>query len=326
MDYSLVSPAVRGVREHWYGVPFITYQAKVLPLTTEAVFKRPWAVLAPYLATQIATSYSLNRHGITEEDWGQMQVAMGNEMAGSRALLLAPYKDDNGNYQVSNLEYGLPWEFWIEAGENLMHGDLASLRNNMGVAPLFAAMSAVYTGVLPTKDGGYIEIYNSMTEPEEKATALFEFLWDMSLPNTFGPRGPIANLLESDKSPFKPETTLGQDLSRFSAYTFKPITDVGLASAYRIVKGKLHQLGKEKYKRERASIKRSGMTNEVFVETDEYKDIQLTYALKQLEVYKEHLGPTVIGRDKDNKIITVADTLDAKQEELIEIYKNLKVE
>jgi len=325
MDYSLVSPAVRGLREHFIGVPFITYQAKILPLATEAATKRPWTVLMPYLLTQMATNHSLNKLDINEEEFGEMQVAMGTEMANSKALLVLPFKDSKGRVQVTNMEYGLPWEFWVEFGENAINGDITQLRNNMGVAPIFTAMAAAYTGTIPTQDGGYIELWNSQSTPAEKSEALMTFLWDMSLPSTFGPRGPIANLIEGTTQVGKPETTLGQDLSRFSAYTIKPITDEGYQRAVKIANAKLSALGKEYALKEKKLIKKSKMTGEVFVETEEYKELMRDKQIKITEIYKKHYGPLVIGRWKDGSIKTVESVMDSTQEELIEIFKKIEV-
>jgi len=325
MDYSLVSPVVRGLREHFYGVPFVTYQSKVLPLATEAALKRPWTLLMPYLLTELGTQYSLNKFDIDEKSWGEAQMAMGTEMANSKALLLAPFKDEKGRLQVINMEYGLPWEFWVEFGENAINGDLPQLRNNMGVAPIFTAMSAMYTGTIPTQDGGYIELYNSQSTPEEKNRALTNFLWDMSLPSTFGPRGPIANLIEGTTELGKPETTLGQDLSRFTAYTFKPITDEGMQRADKIARAKLSALGKEYALKQNKLIKKSKMTGEVFVETEEYKDLIRDMNVKQMEIYKKHYGPLVIGKWKDGSLKTVESVMDSTQEELIEIFKKIEI-
>tara|TARA_Y100001963_G_scaffold102910_1_gene141647 strand:- start:432 stop:5744 length:5313 start_codon:yes stop_codon:yes gene_type:complete len=325
MDYSLVSPAVRELREHFFGVPFITYQAKILPLATEAAIKRPWTLLMPYLLTQMTTNHSLNKLDINEEEFGEMQVAMGTEMANSKALLVLPFKDSKGRVQVTNMEYGLPWEFWVEFGENAINGDITQLRNNMGVAPIFTAMAAAYTGTIPTQDGGYIELWNSQSTPAEKSEALMNFLWDMSLPSTFGPRGPIANLIEGTTQVGKPETTLGQDLSRFSAYTIKPITDEGYQRAVKIANAKLSALGKEYALKEKKLIKKSKMTGEVFVETEEYKELMRDKQIKITEIYKKHYGPLVIGRWKDGSLKTVESVMDSTQEELIEIFKKIEV-
>jgi hypothetical protein len=326
MDYSLVSPVVRSLREHFFGVPFITYQAKILPLVTEAAYKRPWTLLMPYLLTELGTNYSLNKLDIDEEGFGELQVAMGNKMASSKALLVLPFKDSKGRVQVTNLEYGLPWEFWIEFGENAINGDIAQLRNNMGVTPIFTALSAVHTGTIPTQDGGYIELYNSQSTSGEKAKALFTFLWDMSLPSTFGPRGAIANILSDETELGKPETTIGQDISRFLPYTFKPITDEGYERAVKISNAKLSALGKEYAIKENRLRKKSKVTGEIFIETEEYKDLMLEKQIKIMDIRKKHMGPLVIGRHKDGSIKTVESVMDSTQEALIEMFKEINIE
>ena len=326
MDYSLVSPVVRGLREHFVGVPFITYQAKILPLVTEAAVKRPWTLLMPYLLTELGTNYSLNKLDIDEEGYGELQVAMGDRMASSKALLILPFKDSKGRVQVTNLEYGLPWEFWIEFGENAINGDIAQLRNNMGVTPIFTALSALHTGTIPTQDGGYIELWNSQSTGKEKAEGLFTFLWDMSLPSTFGPRGAIANILSDETELGKPETTLGQDISRFTAYTFKPITDEGYQRALKISNAKLSALGKEYAIKENRLRKKSKVTGEIFIETEEYKDLMLEKQIKIMDIRKKHMGPLVIGRHKDGSIKTVESVMDSTQEALIEMFKEINIE
>ena len=326
MDYSLVSPVVRGLREHFVGVPFITYQAKILPLVTEAAYKRPWTLLMPYLLTELGTNYSLNKLDIDEEGYGELQVAMGDRMASSKALLVLPFKDSKGRVQVTNLEYGLPWEFWIEFGENAINGDIAQLRNNMGMTPIFTALSALHTGTIPTQDGGYIELWNSQSTGKEKAEGLFTFLWDMSLPSTFGPRGAIANILSDETELGKPETTIGQDISKFTAYTFKPVTDEGYERALKISNAKLSALGKEYAIKENRLKKKSKVTGEIFIETEEFKDLMLEKQIKIMDVYKKHFGPLVIGKDEDGKVIKVKDMMELNQEELIEKFKLINIE
>jgi hypothetical protein len=326
MDYSLVSPVVRTLREHFFGVPFITYQAKILPLVTEAAYKRPWTLLMPYLLTELGTNYSLNKLDIDEEGFGELQVAMGNKMASSKALLVLPFKDSKGRVQVTNLEYGLPWEFWIEFGENAINGDITQLRNNMGVTPLFTALSAVHTGTIPTQDGGYIELWNSQSTNQEKAQAILTFLWDMSLPSTFGPRGAIANILSDETELGKPETTIGQDISRFLPYTFKPITDEGYQRAIKISNAKLSALGKEYAIKENKLRKKSKVTGEIFIETEEYKDLMLEKQIKIMDIRKKHMGPLVIGRHKDGSLKTVESVMDSTQEALIEMFKEINIE
>ena len=85
-------------------------------------------------------------------------------------------------------------------------------------------------------------------------------------------------------------------------------------------------LGKEYAIKENKLRKKSKVTGEIFIETEEYKDLMLEKQIKIMDIRKKHMGPLVIGRHKDGSLKTVESVMDSTQEALIEMFKEINIE
>ena len=321
MDYSLVSPMTRVLREKWWGIPFITYQQKILPLIAEAAWKRPWTLLAPTIIATGQTMNMMKKGELTEKEHAMNLVALGEGWGDSSTLLYLPMKDEKGRMQMVNLEYALPWSFWHEAVNNFHSGDIAQLRNNMGLTPTVALLSALYTGVIPTMDGGYIEIWDENSTITEKSIAMTELAWNTAMPSMLGTRGAIANIFK-DKAVGEIETTDIQDWSKFSGFTIKPIdVPLGYDKAMRIHEYHLRKLSMQKSSALKKLPKRRDGT--IILESEEALAIEKKYTNKQMESYKKHFGPLITtATDENGDALTLGDLMELTQERLVELLKN----
>ena len=327
MDYSLVSPMTRVLREKWWGVPFITYQQKILPLIAEAAWERPWRLLVPWAVTEAMTQRMLSESDINEEEWGLWQVAMGEKYADSNALLLLPtFKDgkmkldEHGRPQIINLEYALPWSFWHEASQNFLAGDLPKLRANMGTTPLAVAMTVLQTGVMPTMDGGAITIWDENDTPWEKAKGYIEFVYNMAMPSMLGTYGAVANMFR-DKTLHEIQTTTIQDWSKFSGFTIKPIdAPKGFRRASKEFSRRITDIG---IKQSVALKKLPKLKNgKIDYDSEAVQAIVEKYLNKTINIYREVIGPLESNRqDETGRYMKMSDFMDLTDEALQEHLK-----
>ena len=294
MDYSLVSPQVKSLRENALFAPFITYQTKIAPLIIDALNPKtdsnPIALIAPYLVAQAVTDYSFGLFDIKDEqEQERVMLEMGKSIVNSNAPMVLPYKDEQGRPQAINLEYGLPHEGIVNITKNFVDGNMSGVVNGMGLTPTSMLLSALYTGTIPTQDGGHIEIWNSSTPIGERNQKFLEYAYDVIVPGILSTRGPIANIL-SDKSIKDVQETLSQELSRFSAYTLKPADERNLINANRAFEAKMRQISLDADRKFKEGIKISKLTSEVYIDTDEYFEIQRSKARKILKLHTEIYG------------------------------------
>ncbi len=192
MDYSRVSPTVRHLREHLLGIPFITYQSKILPLLLETMKNRPW-IFAKYIAApMIMTSASLLDQDISDGDWDSMKRSLSRRVRDG-VYALIPGRDEKGRMTLINLEYFFPWGNWIEVTKNLREMEGFEALSNMGQNPALLLVAAFMTGVEP---GTGREIYSPLDTPAQKALSSMEFLWNLATPGWMASYGAGAKTIK----------------------------------------------------------------------------------------------------------------------------------
>lgn len=294
MDYSLVSPTVKGLRENAFFAPFITYQTKIAPLIIDAINPKtdsnPIALIAPYIVAQAITDYSFNKFNIKDESEQELlKLAMGRQIVESNAPIILPYKDEQGRPQAINLEYGLPHEGVLNMTKNFVDGNMSGVVNALGLTPGAMLLSALYTGTIPTQDGGHIEIWNSSTPIAERNKQFLEFAGDVILPGFLSSNGPLMNLLK-DASITDVQQTLSQELSKFTAYTLKPVDEKNLMKANSAFEAKLRQISLDANRKMKKAVRVSKITGENYIDTEEYFNIQKQLGIKILKTHSEIYG------------------------------------
>ena len=321
MDYSLVSPTVKGLRENAFFAPFITYQTKIAPLIIDALNPKtdsnPIALIAPYIVAQAITDYSFNKFDIKDErEQELLKLQMGKSIVESNAPIILPYKDEQGRPQAINLEYGLPHEGVVNMTKNFVDGNASGVVNALGLTPTAMLLSALYTGTIPTQDGGHIEIWNSSTPQGERNKNFLRYASDVILPGFLSSNGPLVNIL-SDASVTNVQQTLSQELSKFTAYTLKPADEKNLMKANSAFEAKLRQISLDANKKFKKAVKISKITGENYIDTEEYFEIQKQQGIKILKLHSEIYGNLKFKTSKG--LMTMKELMDVSVDRLEEL-------
>ncbi len=321
MDYSLVSPTVKGLRENAFFAPFITYQTKIAPLIVDALNPKtdsnPIALIAPYIVAQAITDYSFNKFDIKDErEQELLKLQMGRSIVESNAPMILPYKDEQGRPQAINLEYGLPHEGVVNMTKNFIDGNASGVVNALGLTPTAMLLSALYTGTIPTQDGGHIEIWNSSTPQGERNINFLKYASDVILPGFLSSNGPLMNII-SDASITNVQQTLGQELSKFTAYTLKPADEKNLMKANSAFEAKLRQISLDADRKFKKAVKISKITGEAYIDTDEYFEIQKQQEIKVLKLHSEIYGNLKF--ETSEGLMTIKELMDVSIDRLEEL-------
>jgi len=281
MDYSLVSPAVRAMRENWFGMPFITYQTKIAPLMIEAARERPHVYATLFGLPAAASAVALASMDIEKEEWDTLKLSIGDHiMQGSFVVL--PFKDDKGRVQVYPIDYMYPFDFWAEIGLNLLEGDVGDAGSRLfGQNPAFAISVALQTGKLPTPSGEYIDIYSPLDDGQLKAEKFFGFLYNLMTPGFLAKGGAVDKTAEAlgvakKEGIYGTDLTVLQAASRFAGLNITPADKMTLVRRNNSLRYKMRKLdaGLNRELKNAASREAS---------EDELNDIAERYADKMAE-------------------------------------------
>ena len=281
MDYSLVSPAVRAMRENWFGMPFITYQTKIAPLMIEAARERPHVYATLFGLPAAASAVALASMDIEKEEWDTLKLSIGDHiMQGSFVVL--PFKDDKGRVQVYPIDYMYPFDFWAEIGLNLLEGDVGGATSRLfGQNPAFAISVALQTGKLPTPSGEYIDIYSPLDDGQLKAEKFFGFLYNLMTPGFLAKGGAVDKTAEAlgvakKEGIYGTDLTVLQAASRFAGLNITPADKMTLVRRNNSLRYKMRKLdaGLNRELKNAASREAS---------EDELNDIAERYADKMAE-------------------------------------------
>jgi hypothetical protein len=182
MDYSLVSPGVRFMREGVFGVPFFTYQSKILPLAIESLRRNPLTIGKYPVIFGAMVAGAMQQADISDDDWAKMKTqAKDHVLKGS--FMMVPIEDANGNYNLVSLDYFLPWGNWQEMGFNMFRGEHGEAFASMyGQNPIFVARVALVTGMLPLPNGEYVEIYSALDSEKDRLGKYLKFIYNLMVP------------------------------------------------------------------------------------------------------------------------------------------------
>jgi hypothetical protein len=223
-DYSLVSKEFRYARNAPVGSPFITFTAKVLPLLVDVALHHPqrflpWVGLflsAPYLVAMMVGADD-------GEDIDKLYLTMQKYMQERGHVMILPWRDSDGRWQVVDLGYFMPWSFYTDmvplSGRTVrrtFEGDLAAAKQSiaddwsntnvmarmMGLigGPIPDALVALKTGRDPFTGR---EIMPAGGTEVQKFVAALNYVSDMMLPPMMSSRGfinanPVSLALEPE--------------------------------------------------------------------------------------------------------------------------------
>lgn len=195
LDYSLVHPGIRYLRNIPLGIPFITYMTKMLPRLLEAAIKRPWQY-TPYVAIAWGLPYWIaGMLDIDDDDYEKIKKAMPEWIANKQHVYILPVRDKHGRWQALDLGYYFPWTQWTTMSEGvydiLSGGNVkdASAKIGQGVSvggPLSDLIAAWKTGIDPFTQRKIVDEY---AEPSEQLAQRLAYLYHMAMPPWLTNRG-----------------------------------------------------------------------------------------------------------------------------------------
>lgn len=190
-DYSLVQKSVRYARNAPIGIPFLTYQLKILPRLIEVAALHPqrflpWVGL--FVGFPMMTAAML---GVDKDDLDKLKKAMPQWLQEKGHALILPFKDDEGRWQVVDLGYFMPWSAWLQVGSQVTTGELGKAVQSAGIfgGPITDIIIAIKTGKDPFTGK---DIFAKGDPPERQLAALINYMWGMAMPPIVTDRGLVS--------------------------------------------------------------------------------------------------------------------------------------
>ena len=175
-DYSLVPPRIRQVRQSPFGVPFLTFQYKVLPFLIDTFIRHPERYVkymaVPYLA---AAAWKKQNQDMTEEDLETLKETLPKYLRDGGNALVLPSKDDEGRWQFYDYSYVMPWGFYTGIGNKLASGELGEATDDVvGLlgGPGLTIATSLTTNIDPFTNR---KIVDPAGKPVDKAADILNF-------------------------------------------------------------------------------------------------------------------------------------------------------
>lgn len=182
-DYSLVPSTLKELRQNPFGLPFATFQYKVLPFLLETFIRHPERYIkymaVPYLA---AAAWKKENENMTNEDLKSLKITLPKYLRDGGNALVLPYKDDEGRWQFYDYSYTMPWGFYTGIGNKIASGEYGEAKDDLiGLwgGPGLNAVAALTTNVDPFTNR---EIVNTAASPAEQAESLLHYTWRQVAP------------------------------------------------------------------------------------------------------------------------------------------------
>lgn len=109
-NYGKVSPFIKTLRQMPLGSPFATFSAKVLPRIAETAITEPWRIAKYQILFNSIENETKQKYGLSDRDLTRLKSS------NPGYAIVLPVKDANGQFQVMDLSYLLPWGNVTEQG------------------------------------------------------------------------------------------------------------------------------------------------------------------------------------------------------------------
>lgn len=216
-DYSLVPTAIKDMRRHALGIPFITYYYKVLPNLLESAIRYPekWA---KYLAIPTAAAaYVASTKDVTIEDVNNLEQTMPKFIRDQQSAFILPYKDENDKWQVFDFSYFLPWSMFSGIITDAAEGEISEALRQTGAlgGPIPQAITAWTTNIDPFTQR---EISDDRDPPWKQLQDKLNYGYRIAAPTwltDIGFRGKLLEAINKDVNKYgDPKITKTQALMR----------------------------------------------------------------------------------------------------------------
>jgi hypothetical protein len=294
-DYSLLTPSMRYLRNSPIGIPFLTFNMKVLPRLWEVArtdtFRYAPFILLPMAIAELSKQYL----DLDDEEWEKLRNDLPNWMREKHNMFIFPFRDEDGKFYPLDFSYFLPFTPWLQVaediGQGLATGDvtkMGEIANDFGLfgGPLPSIITAIKGGTDPfTKR----KIYEDSDPNNIKLAKILGYTYQMAMPTwltgmgTFGPfpyprYGHLWRALGNERDTgSKPEVWTA--LAKLGGLNFYP-TDVRQSRIKNI-----------KYYKSRITGLKRDMSREFKsrIYTDAEKQERLAYYQKRIREYQEEL-------------------------------------
>ena len=189
-DYSLVPRSVQYLRNAPLGAPFITFMYKALGQLAKTAVKHP-VRFAPYAAVPyLLLELIKNAYDVDDDDIEKLRQAAPSWMRERGSMLLLPYKDSLGRWQMIDMGYLVPWGAFGDLAAAAREGKGAKEALNMLVfgGPVTDVAAAIETNVDPFTGR---EIVNPADPPQAKLEAMMLYAWNLAMPGFLTQNGAI---------------------------------------------------------------------------------------------------------------------------------------
>ncbi len=189
-DYSLVSPSVRYLRNAPLGMPFVTFQTKVLPALARTARHHPLR-FAPYVAIPyILTAWLAGQEDVDDDDVKALQQVLPKWLREKGHAWFLPMRDGQGRLVAMDFGYFLPWTGWEEIARKAITGHPIEALQALGMmgSPVIDLATAAQTNKDPFTQK---DIVNKYDPPATQMASIMNYLWRLAMP-TFIPSSPIS--------------------------------------------------------------------------------------------------------------------------------------
>ena len=119
-DYSDVPGWVRKTRTSPFGIPFITFQYKVLPVLMKTAINNPLK-FAPYVALSYAMPHlMMSAFDIDDDEYDSIKASVPEYLRGNPGLMPLPYRDDQGRLKFLDTSFLYPWGAFTGIGSKMI--------------------------------------------------------------------------------------------------------------------------------------------------------------------------------------------------------------
>lgn len=199
-DYSLVPQSVRIARNAPVGMPFLTYQVKVLPRLMEVAAKYPWRFL-PWagllygMQAAVAAAF-----GVDDDDLEKLKQSLPKWLQDRGHTVVLPWKDQDGRVQVADVGYFFPWTWYSTMAKHAADGKvkdvLAGDIGGMFSAPVIGAGAALISNY---DNFTKRPIYNEHDPLAYQAAAIANYSYDLMAPPFLSSHGVVSPMGLFDK-------------------------------------------------------------------------------------------------------------------------------
>lgn len=192
-DYSLVPQTVRIARNAPVGMPFLTYQIKVLPRLLEVAAKHPWRFL-PWAGLLYGMQAAVaSMFGVDDDELEKLKKALPQWLQDRGHTVFLPMRDADGRIQVADVGYFFPWTYYSTAAKHAAEGNMKKLIAD----DIFGMMSAPIIGGASALISNYDNfskrpIYNEADPVGYQAAAIANYTYDLMAPPFLSSHGVVS--------------------------------------------------------------------------------------------------------------------------------------